>query len=61
MKWHDDLSKWQERLSQAGGLLSVGAGFVLRSAFEAEQPRPQDSGSSTTDAAGTSPATDPDR
>lgn len=41
MKWHDDLSVWQERLSQAGGLFSIGAGFVLRSAFDAEHARPR--------------------
>lgn len=40
MKWHDDLSKWQERLGQVGGLLSVGAGFVLSETRGAEPPAP---------------------
>jgi hypothetical protein len=50
MKWHDDLSKWQERLGQVGGLLSVGAGFVL-SPSEPEQARNEEPEMSTGDAA----------
>lgn len=61
MKWHDDLSKWQERLGQVGGLLSVGAGFVLRDPYAVEQPPCEEPEPTASEAATNPPQPDANR